>query len=111
MVDDLGVKYVGKEHGKHLIAALKQDYELDKDWDGTKYCGVSFDWDYINREVHLSMQGYVKKARQRFNHIPGKKDEDQPYQHAIPNYGAKAQYAELEDLLELLDKNGKTYVQ
>lgn len=57
------------------------------------------------------MPGYVKKARQRFNHIPIKKNEDQPYQHAIPNYGAKAQYAEKEDSSELLDQEGKTYVQ
>ena len=43
VVDDFGVKYVGKEHADNLSAALKQDYELDEDWDGTKYCGISLD--------------------------------------------------------------------
>ena len=76
VVDNFGVKYVGKEHADHLTAALKQDYELDEDWEGTKYCGVSLDWNYIDREVHLSMHGYVEKARQRFNHIPMKKNEN-----------------------------------
>ena len=55
------------------------------------------------------MPGYVKKARQRFNHIPIKKNEDQPYQHAIPNYGAKAQYAEKEDPSELLNQEVLSY--
>ena len=64
MVDDFGVKYIGKEHADHLTTVLKQDYELDEDWDGTKYYGISLNWAYINREVHLSMPGYVEKAQQ-----------------------------------------------
>ena len=55
VVDDSGVKYIGKEHANHLIAALKQDYELDENWDGTKYCGILLDWYYESREVHLPM--------------------------------------------------------
>ena len=62
VVNDFSIKYVGKEHANHLIAALKQDYEFDEDWDGTKYCGISLKWDYENREVHLSMTGYVGKG-------------------------------------------------
>ena len=62
VVDDFGIKYVGKEHADHLIAALKQDYELDEDWDGTKYCGILLNWDYENRDIHLSMSGYAKKG-------------------------------------------------
>ena len=34
LVDDLGVKYIGKEHDKHLLKALKKDYKLGKDWGG-----------------------------------------------------------------------------
>ena len=68
MVDDFGVKYVGKEHAEHLVAALKEDYEVETDWEGTKYCGVTIDWDYKKREVHISMPGYVKKACVRFEH-------------------------------------------
>ena len=55
------MKYVGKEHADHLTAALKQDYKLDEDWNGVKYCGISLDCDYDNREVHLSMPGCDKK--------------------------------------------------
>ena len=62
VVDNFGIKCVDREHADHLIAALKPYYELDEDWDGTKYCGISLDWDYENREVHLSMPGYVEKG-------------------------------------------------
>eukprot|EP00956_Cyclotella_meneghiniana_P031758 scaffold84459_cov26-Cyclotella_meneghiniana.AAC.1 len=34
VVDDFGVKYVGKEHAQHLIDTLKQHYKLAEDWDG-----------------------------------------------------------------------------
>ena len=34
IVDDFGVKYIGKDHVQHLINTLKKDYEIKKDWDG-----------------------------------------------------------------------------
>jgi hypothetical protein len=43
-VDDFGVKYVGREHAKHLMAALKEDYEaVSVDWEGKLYCGITLD--------------------------------------------------------------------
>ena len=42
VVDNFGVKYVGKEHADHLISCLKQEtYKLTKDWAGDLYCGIS----------------------------------------------------------------------
>ena len=65
-VDDFGVKYVGKEHALHLIQTLKRDYEIFEDWTGSKYIGITFDWDYKHCRVHLSMPGYIEKALQHF---------------------------------------------
>jgi len=31
VIDDFGVKYVGKEHAEHLVNALKQEYEISED--------------------------------------------------------------------------------
>ena len=45
-VDDSGVKYVGKELADHLIGVLEEFYEVQKDWEGNKYCGKTLDWDY-----------------------------------------------------------------
>ena len=37
MVDDFGVKCVGKQHTKHLIEFLKENYEISEDWEGSEY--------------------------------------------------------------------------
>jgi hypothetical protein len=37
VVDNFGVKYVGKEHADHLIKYIKTQYELTKDWMGDLY--------------------------------------------------------------------------
>jgi hypothetical protein len=34
VMDDFGVKYVGKQHVDHLNAAIEQHYEYTKDWRG-----------------------------------------------------------------------------
>ncbi|KAL7523648.1 hypothetical protein ACHAXR_000266, partial [Thalassiosira sp. AJA248-18] len=97
VVDDFGVKYVGKEHAEHLLAAIEEHYELD--------------WDYEKREVHLSMPGYVHEALQRFKHQIPKKEQNQPHRHVIPTYGTKIQYANAADSTRLLDKKEKKFVQ
>jgi hypothetical protein len=61
-VDDFGVKYIGKEHVHYLLRVLRQDYEIEEDWEGTCYLGITLDWDYTKRKVHLFMPGYVEKA-------------------------------------------------
>ena len=69
VVDDFGVKYVGEEHADHLIAALKDTYEIEVDTEGDKYVGFSLDWDCLKGEVHLSMPGYVSEAPSHFKHF------------------------------------------
>ena len=59
VVDDFGVKYVGQEHAQHLMDALQEDYTISKEWDGTRYLGLTIDWDYKNRKVHISMPEYI----------------------------------------------------
>ena len=47
VVDDFGVKYVGKEHADDLISCLKKEaYKLTKDWAGDLYYGILLRWDY-----------------------------------------------------------------
>ena len=111
VVDDFGVKYVGKEHVLHLINILKQHYEISEDWSGTKYIGITFEWDYTNKMVHLSMPGYISKALQRFAHKRPKRIQNSPHPHLVPTYGAKAQYVEQDDPGAFLDKEGQKFIQ
>ncbi len=54
VVNDFGVKYVGKEHVNHLIKCIKEKYELSEDWSGDLYCGIKLHWDYNACTVHKS---------------------------------------------------------
>ena len=66
VVDDFGVKHAGEEHAKHLLSIIQQNYKCKAEWDGSRYLGLTLDWDYQKREVHVSMPGYVHEALQRF---------------------------------------------
>lgn len=44
VVDDLGIKYNGREHAQHLINALKKHYTISADWSGSLYCGITLTW-------------------------------------------------------------------
>jgi hypothetical protein len=44
VVDDFGVKYVGREHAEHLMACIKKNYNISSDWNGRAYCGLTLDW-------------------------------------------------------------------
>jgi hypothetical protein len=46
VVDDFGVKYVGRDNAQHLHDALNTYYKTSSvDWDGRLYCGITLDWD------------------------------------------------------------------
>ncbi len=46
VVDDFGVKYINETDINHHLQALKQDYKIEEDWEGTRYLGITLDWDY-----------------------------------------------------------------
>ena len=92
VVDDFGVKYIGKEHADHLIQCLRNHYqEVDIDWNGNRFCGVHLDWDYNQRTCSLSMPGYVTNALHKFQHPPPNKTQDSPYPATAKQYGVKVQ--------------------
>jgi hypothetical protein len=68
VVDDFGVKYINKADAEHLLGVLKKDYECNTDWDGTRYLGLTIDWDYKSHKGHLSMPGYIEKALDKPQH-------------------------------------------
>ena len=111
VVDDFGVKYVGKEHAEHLIQVLNEHYTIDTDWEGTRYIGLTLDWDYNGRKVHLSMPEYVAKALKRFGHEYPTKPQHQPHPHTERTYGATVQYAQAQDESPLLEPGEKSHIQ
>jgi hypothetical protein len=91
VVDDFGVKYVGREHINHLIKCMKEKYELTEDWSGDLYCRIKLRWDYNAHTVDISMPGYIKKPLQKYKHKMPLIPQHCPYTPAPKQYGAEAQ--------------------
>jgi hypothetical protein len=54
-VDNFGIKYVSREHAKHLASILSKHYKCLHDWDGQWYLGMTINWDYTGQAVNTSM--------------------------------------------------------
>jgi len=104
VVDDFGIRYTDKADVEHLIATLEScSYQVSLDWDGTRYCGLTLEWDYIARTCDVSMPGYIARALQRFQHPMPAIPEHSPHPWQRPIYGAKTQYAAQPDSADSLD--------
>jgi hypothetical protein len=92
VVDDYGVKYVGREHAEHLMTCIRKSYNISSGWNGTAYCGLTLDWDYKNRTIDLYMPGYIKAALHKYQHPAPARPEHAPHGWNPPIYGAKTQF-------------------
>jgi hypothetical protein len=111
VVDDFGIKYESEEDAQHLIDSLTPFYSITVDKEGKRFIGLTLDWDYEKREVHVSMPGYVKKALIRFKHRPPAKPQHQPHPHLPIKYGEKKQTSEPEDTSPKLNREETKFVQ
>jgi hypothetical protein len=91
VVDDFGVKYVGKEHADHLITCIKENYGVTEDWAGKLYCGIKLQWDYRARTLDVSMPGYITKLLQKYKHRMPTRPQHCPYSPSPKQYSAQAQ--------------------
>jgi hypothetical protein len=91
VVDEFGVKYIGREHAEHLMTCIKKNYSISSDWNGTAYCGLTLDWDYKNRTV-LSMHGYIKATLHKYQYPAPARPEYAPHTWNPPIYGANMQF-------------------
>jgi hypothetical protein len=111
VVDDFGIKYVGRENLKHLLNALKEFYEVSTDYDGSLYVGITIEWDYVNRTCDISMPGYVKKQLLKYKHPMPSKPVHCPWEPTPIQYGSKTQGCLPQDDSPPLDKDGIKLIQ
>eukprot|EP00804_Cyclotella_cryptica_P024847 CCRYP_020549-RB/>CCRYP_020549-RB protein AED:0.47 eAED:0.47 QI:0/0/0/1/0/0/2/0/178 len=97
VVDDFGIKYIGKEHPQYLLSALQEHFRLD--------------WDYPKRCICLSMPGYVDKALRQFQHSKPTAPQHAPFPTMPIKYGTRTQYTKEPSTLPLLDQKGKKFMQ
>jgi hypothetical protein len=106
VVNDFGVKYVGREHAEHLMTCIKKNYNISSNWNGTAYCGLTLDWDYKKRTVDLSMPGYIKAALHKYQHPAPALPEHAPHTWNPPIYGNRTQFVnEIPNSPALSDKD------
>ena len=101
---------MGEEHAIHLKNTIEENYTVTTEWDGRRYIGITLDWDYKRRQVHLSIPNYVTKALKQFKHKL-QKSQHQPYPSAPIIYGSKKKYATPTSTAPFLDNNGKKFIQ
>ena len=73
VVDNFSVKYVGEKHALHFKQTLEENYKITEEWDGTRFIGITLDWDYRQRKVHPSIPGHTEESLKQFNHKKPKK--------------------------------------
>ena len=105
VVDDFGIKYVGKEHAQHLLNVLKEFYEIEEDWTGSLYCGITLDWHYDQQYVDISMVNYVLKQLAKYKQPPPKKPQHCPFETKPIQYGKQSDTIPQEEPSPLLDKD------
>jgi hypothetical protein len=66
VVDDFGVVYTSIADIAWLRDMLQTKYELKVDMTGTKYIGITLEWNYETRLCRVSMPDYVRKGVARF---------------------------------------------
>ena len=111
VVDDFGVKYTSKHDAERLMHTLQQLYSMSEDWTGARYCGLTLEWDYLNRTVDISIPGYIERTLQCFQHPPPTQPQHSPHAWQKPTYGATIQYAPAPDTTAPLDAKDTKHVQ
>ena len=107
IVDDFGIKYVGKQHALHFLKILEQHYEITADWEGKKSAGIDLEWNYIEqysrRTCGISINEYIYKLLIKYGHPRQLKQQLSPHKHFEVLYGAKEQLTPEEDTSPALD--------
>ena len=44
----------------HLIDLLRHFYKVEINWSGSRYAGITLNWDYANKFVDISVPNYTK---------------------------------------------------
>jgi hypothetical protein len=110
-MDDLGIKYIGREHLQHLYDALqKKTYEIVEDWTGNLYCRNTLKWNYMKHHVDLAMPAYVMKQLTKYNHVAPLKPQHCPYSPNPLKYNKYKQLPSTLDKSPPLDKAQKKHV-
>ena len=49
-----------------------KNHNITEDWEGKKYAGIDFKWDYEKITCRETMDGYILELRNKFQHMQPK---------------------------------------
>ena len=110
VVDDFGIKFVAPEHATHLKTSLENYYEIEADWSGSRYIGISLDWNYNNKTLDIDMPNFTNNKLRQYGHTKPKRPQDAPYPAANP-YSRSQAPLPLDDTPMLNEKRKKRIEQ
>lgn len=67
-MDDFGIKYFNEEDAEHLQSVIFAKYKGTVDKSGKNYCRLTFDWNYEQGYMDISMTGHVEASLKRLQH-------------------------------------------
>ena len=101
VVDDMAIKYHGHAARQHLLDTLTDaGYGLTLNDKGTKFVGLTVNYQRSAGKLTISMPDYAEKVLKRFSHRNIQPCES-PLLYDPPNYGAQSQRA-LDDTSDTL---------
>ena len=101
VVDDFLIKYTKDEDLQHLRDAINKYYKFKVDLEAKQYVGIHLNWDYINRTVRLSMEGYIEQALLELEHTQPTKPHYAPSRYTMPQFGSRVQYVQIDQTATL----------
>ena len=111
IVDDFGIEYIERRHADHLLAALKETYQVTTDWTGAKFAGIDITWDYAKRTCRITMNDYIANVLLKYNHKKPAKPQQSPHIHREIVYGTKEQLVPDNDTSPPLNAAGIKRIQ
>ena len=111
VVDDFGVKYVGKEHPDHLISAIKEFYPVAEEWTWRFHCCVTLNWYCQKLTVDISVPGYAIESLHKYKHKTVHQQQHSQHKWDWFGYGEKQQMARKLKKLPLIPKEEKSVSQ
>ena len=61
-VEDFGIKLFAADDATHLLNSLRKKYSITVDPYGSKYCGLTINWNYPGNYFNISMPNAVHKS-------------------------------------------------
>ena len=102
VVDDFCIKYLNTAGRDPLRQTLQQaGYEVTYDAKGTKFVGLTINYNRTKRYLEISCPGYISKILKRFTHR-NIKPSDLPMIYVLPIYGVTTQAAHTDTTPDLI---------